>query len=320
MRALPLKYRLRAWWEGYDLSSLRQRANGTTSTAADDDMDDRRRRGAERSFATPNARPAATAIPTPAEATGWTPSMLAAGQIVWGENSLSPRGDSRLQMLTARAGLGQKSRIIHLGAELGGTASLLERGLGCKVIAVETLAEFVAAANGRVQQLEPTDGPTLSKSDFILVDGLAERSEPLSKILRSQSAGLVAGGMLVLRSLVLVDERAAGSSRYRSWVNAEPVRPRLRSSDELTRIMQEARLNVIASTSIADEYAAEVEQSWGDALDRIRALHRDPAGRVLIPTLLSECERWLKRIELVREGVLGVRLITAARRDRSRHI
>jgi cyclopropane fatty-acyl-phospholipid synthase-like methyltransferase len=154
--------------------------------------------------------------------------------------------------------------------------------------------------------------------DLILVDGIAERGEPLATILRNQSAGLVPGGKLVLRSLVLTDERAAGSSRFRDWAAGEPVRPRLRSAEELSRILQEARLSVTGTSSTSDDYAADVEQSWGDALDRIRALHRDPAGRALIPTLLSECERWLRRIELVREGILAVRQITATRHDRNR--
>ena len=82
--------------------------------------------------------------------------------------------------------------------------------------------------------------------------------------------------------------------------------------------MQEAWLTVSASTSTADEYADEIEHAWGAALDRIRTLHRDPTGRVLIPTLLAECERWLKRIELLREGIIGVRQIIATRRDRGR--
>ena len=138
------------------------------------------------------------------------------------------------------------------------------------------------------------------------------------ELLRNQAAGLAAGGRLVLRSLVLANERDAGSARFRDWSAGEPVRPRLRSPEELGRILQEARLTVVSTTATSDAYALEVERTWGDAIDRIRLLHRDPAGRHIIPTMLAECERWQRRIELIRDGVLAVRQYVAKRRDRSR--
>jgi cyclopropane fatty-acyl-phospholipid synthase-like methyltransferase len=166
--------------------------------------------------------------------------------------------------------------------------------------------------------LTPSDGPKLAQADLILVDGVAERSEPLATLLRNQAGGLAQGGQLVLRSLVLCDERAATSARFREWINGEPIRPRLRTSDELTRIVQEARLTIATTSSTSDDYAQDVERLWGDALDRIRALHRDRAGRALIPTLLAEGERWRRRIELIRDGVIGVRQVVARKRDRGR--
>ena len=315
MDAMPIKYRLRAWWEGYDLGELKRILSGRVADPDSGQEEDQpQRRDAVATAPQRRGAPAQEAR----EPSGWTPQLVAAGQIVWGENSLSPRCDAQLKALAAQAGLGMRSRVLHLGAELGGLAAVLERGLGCKVFAAETLPALVAAADGRVALVNPQDDPTLTSADFILVDGIAERGEPLATILRNQSANLAPDGMLVLRSLVLSDDRAAGSARFRDWAAAEPIRPRLRSAEELSRILQEARLTVASSTSTSDDYAADVERCWGNALDRIRALHRDRVGRALIPTLLSECERWLKRVELVREGILGVRQFTATRRDRSR--
>jgi len=314
MEPLPLRHRLRAWWEGYDLAELKR----ILARRQADSFDANSNEAPAVTSAVPPQRRATPMPPEAREPAGWTPQMLAAGQIVWGEHSLSPRRDAQLKTLAANAGIGSRSRVMHLGAELGGTALLLERGLGCKVLAAETQPALIAQSAGRVVLVSPQDEPILAAADFILVDGVAERGEPLATILRNQSAGLAPGGALVLRSLVLTEERAAGSARFRDWAAAEPVRPRLRSTEELSRILQEARLTVTATSSLSDDYAADVEQCWGDALDRIRALHRDPTGRALIPTLLTECERWLKRIELIREGILGVRQISATRRDRNR--
>lgn len=306
--ASPFRQRLRAWWEGYDLTELRRLLS--VRAANEDSVPEARR-------APPPAR-APAAAPKPAEQTGWTADLITASQIVWGEGSLSPRGDSQLRALSARAGLGTRSRVLHLGAELGGIAALLEHGLGCKVVAAETLKPLAEASAGEVAYVRPADPALVDNPDFILVDGLGERGEPLAAILRNQCASLASGGLVVLRSLVNADERHSGSARFRDWAAREPVRPRLRSVEELTRILQEARLAVIVTSDISAEYAAEVEHSWGDAIDRIRALHREPDGQKLIPVLIAEGERWLKRIELIREGAIGVRLLIATRRDHAR--
>jgi cyclopropane fatty-acyl-phospholipid synthase-like methyltransferase len=311
VQRMPFKYRLRAWWEGYDLSELTRIL--TRQPAGDED--DATPPRADLPLAATRAAPATPADTAPQ---GWTPAQIAAAQIVFGEHSLSPRGDAQLRALASAAGLGPRSRILHIGAELGGIASALERGLGCKVVTVETLPALVAAAADRVTLLTPADGPKVSQADLILVDGVAERAEPLATLLRNQAGGLAQGGQLVLRGLVLYDERAATSARFREWANGEPIRPRLRTSDELTRIVQEARLTIATTSSTSDAYAQDVERHWGDALDRIRALHRDPAGRALIPTLLAEGERWRRRIELIRDGVIGVRQVVAHKRDRRR--
>lgn len=312
MKPMPLKYRLRAWWEGYDISEL-GRILSRRAAEAEPALREPAERPAGRT-----QRTAGAIVSKKRDAEGWSAARIAASQIVWGENSLSPRGEALLKSTATRLGLGQRSRILHLGAELGGTGHLLEQGLGCKVLCAETLTELLGAGDGTTRPLAAGDEPLLPGVDFILVDGLAERAEPLATILREQSSGLGPGGTMMLRALVMTDERNATSVRFRTWAENEPVRPRLRSSDELSRILQEARLSVTASASASQEYADEVERCWGDALDRIRALHRDPVGRALIPTLLDEGERWLRRIELIREGVLGVRHFSAVRRDRSR--
>jgi hypothetical protein len=306
--ANPFRQRLRAWWEGYDLTELKR----LLARAANEDSVPEAPR-----VTVPPARASAPAT-RPAEPVGWTPDLITASQIVWGEGSLSPRGDSQLRALSARAGLGARSRVLHLGAELGGIAALIEHGIGCKVVAAETLKPLVDASAGQVTQVRPADSALLADADFILVDGLSERGDPLAAILRNQCASLAPGGLVVVRSLVIADERHAGSARFRDWAAREPVRPRLRSVEELSRVLQEARLAVIVTSDISTDYAAEVEHSWGDAVDRIRALHREADGQKLIPVLLAEGERWLKRIELIREGAIGVRLLIATRRDHAR--
>lgn len=307
----PLRQRLRAWWEGYDLAELKRRL---AARVANEDA-----APSQRPLPHPSPISRAQPVPSqPSDPTSWTPERLAAAQIVWGHGSLTPRGTSQLRALSARAGLGQRGRVLHLGAELGGVASELQSAIGCTVLAAETQKPLADASDGRVRLLRAADSALLSDADFVLVDSLAERGEPLTTLLRSQCETLVPGGQVAVRSLVLTDERQTTSPRYREWADAEPVRPRLRSVETLSRLIEDARLSVVAVSDISTDYAAEVEYSWGGAIDRIRAMHRTAAGQALIPQLLAEGERWLNRIELIREGAIGVRILIATRRDRAR--
>src|SRR3546814_12751169 len=82
-----------------------------------------------------------------------------------------------------------------------------------KVVAAETLKPLAEASAGEVAHVRPADPALVENPDFILVDGLGERGEPLATILRNQCASLAPGGLVVLRSLVKADERHSGDRK-----------------------------------------------------------------------------------------------------------
>src|SRR3546814_2711850 len=55
-----------------------------------------------------------------------------------------------------------------------------------KVVAAETLKPLAEASAGEVAHVRPADPALVENPDFILVDGLGERGEPLATILRNQ--------------------------------------------------------------------------------------------------------------------------------------
>ncbi len=302
---LPFRMRLRAWWDGYDPALLSARM---AQRAVDEE---------ERIDALPPPAALQPEAPSPVEeerAPGWCASRLAAAQLVWGEGSAGPRGEARLRALTPELGLSKASSIVHLGAEMGGTALMLQRGIGCRILPADTLPAFIAASHDRVTAFSQDDGPLATGVDLILVDHLAERGEPLARILRAQAKGLAKNGRLVIRALV----KQGGGTRSEAlsrWMEGEPVRPRLRSADELQRIVQEAGLTLNASRNGSDAYVTEIEQSWRGAVDTVRALHGTGGTAAVSEMLLAEGERWTARTALIADGTLCYREIIASRRS-----
>ncbi len=254
---------------------------------------------------------ARTAAIAPREDFGWTAERLAAAQIIWGKNCLSPRGDTQLYDIARTLTLRSHSRVMHIGAGLGGTADILHRGTGCEVIAADTQQYIAQASSGRVVHVQPQHNTLATSLDLVLVDNVAEHCHQLTTILENQSKGLLENGCLILRSLMFAAKDAARSEEYQAWAAFEPSDPCLRSEDTLVQMLREAGLRVRSSISLADDYAADIEQHWGDALDLIPTFHRDPAKRGLIPVLQAEGKRWLKRLELISEGTLDIRQLVA---------
>jgi hypothetical protein len=312
----PFRARVRAWWRGYDLAELYRRLSRFNSGQVTD-VDERQRPAAVDN----TARQVARRLESPAAsiaAPALTPQYLAATQIIWGNGSIGPCVEARLRDALDGATLGADSRILHLGAGLGGLSERLRQACGGTVVAAETLAALTAVSSGSLHLVDAKSPALVEAADAIIIDGIAERSEPLAAILRSQAAAMKPGATLVVRSLVNLRDSSSANAAVIAWANAEPIPVRLRSTDDISRILQDSGFSIQTTASIADDYTAEVEQKWGEAIERIRLLHRSPQGRDIVPIILADCERWLRRVELIREGAIGVRQIVAHRRGRAR--
>ncbi len=253
----------------------------------------------------------------PATGDGWTEARLTVAQLVWDQGCLGPRDEDGLESVFTRIRPAPTSRIAHIGAELGGMAQNLRDRLGCNVSAFEMEHSMISAApKGAVSLVAPELPPPGGPYDLIIVDGFGDRGERLTDALRKLMPQLTDQGALVLRALVLGNERAIGTDRYRDWISAEPVRLRLRTDAELTRALHEAGYGMRASDDRSLAYVECIERSWAASVDAVRILHRDQRTRELVPTLLQEGERWSARVDLIRSGALGWRQYVVSRRDR----
>ena len=313
--SLPLRYRLRAWWDGIDARALAlQAAEARAGSPAAEPVS---LSLAPRPFETLPTRPRELAPEAP-RATGWVPVRLAAAQLVWGEGHLAPAGEMQLRGLAADMNIAHGSSVLHLGAELGGVAEIMRRGTGCRVLPADTHTEFAEASGNRVTLLTDTSEALASEVDLLLVDHLADRGEPLARILRTQGRSLVRGGHLVIRALTSqLGSSSRKRERMKDWTDREPLRPRLRSAEELKRIVQEAGLVLERMEERSDAYVQEVEAAWRAAVDAVRLLPATEEGRALSDMLLMEGERWSARMALFESGVLSYREIVARRRDGS---
>lgn len=311
---LPIGLRLRAWWEGYDLSRLAPRLarpEGAADAAPEDS-------GVGRTA------PRRVRIPSPHQPhsdggllSSWTNERLTVAQLIWGEHCLGPYDLPAIELVLQRLGEPAKQRVAHLGAELGGAARLLRKQQGCTVSAFEYDPALLAASQlGQVARAAPDTPPASGPYDLIIVDAYADRGERLTDALRRLQPLLSEHGLVQLRALCLVNERNAGTDAYRQWVQAEPIRPRLRTHEEIVRALHEAGLGLRASEDRGSAHVEQIEHAWAMALDGVRVLHRSLRTRPLVPVLIAECERWTARVQLMRSGLIAFRQYVAGRRDK----
>lgn len=311
---LPLRLRLRAWWQGYDPAALSQRL-----------MESRPANAAPRRVAAPNSSTLGAHVGLDAQlspSSDWTDARLAAAQLVWGPGLLGPHNGAATLELTRLLKLRRGMRVVHLGAELGGVARLLERSHACRVTSFENDPQLLAAAAQIGNRVLPFTAEAKAEGrpfHHAVVDGLAHQTGEFAAVMRRLRPLLLDQATVVIRAFIAPSEEAKRSPKLHAWMASERTRLRLMTHEELIACVQQAGFGLRGSEDRASAYVEAVERAWRPAIDLVRSLHDDPGGRPMIPLLLAEGEQWARRLELIREKALGVVRIIAIRRDRPPH-
>lgn len=308
--ALPLRWRLHAWWEGYDADELAKRL------AAEREAKNKPAEPVQSAEATPepDAPQAAEAPHKPY----WNDARLAAAQFVWGEGFVAPFDEANILELAKRLRVDRSHHVIHLCAELGGLNRVLNERFGCTIANLDPQHAFIEAARSlgndvreQLYEVEPGGSPY----DFALIGGLVHGSGQLAKLLRLGYRYLEPQGVIAARIYTLKDERAVTSAHFRQWAAQESLEQQLPSSGEIDGMIQHAGLNLRAKEDCSLHHVELIEQTWTKALSLMRTLQRDETIRHLAPYLLEDAERWRRHVELIRDGTLAIYNIAAVRRE-----
>ena len=125
MVKVPLKWRMKAWWEGYDRDDIRKRlARGEEIDEADLE------RSAEKTKSS-SGNPI-----------GWDENRLESTQIIWGEGYCGPGGPEYVKSMSKLLCMNSNMSVAVIGADLGGPSRVLATKFGAWITGYEESKEL----------------------------------------------------------------------------------------------------------------------------------------------------------------------------------
>jgi SAM-dependent methyltransferase len=301
---VPIKLRLKAWWDGCDVI-VHQR----------------------------KAKPAAIETPTRAvigyrdPERPWETPRVKLAQMLWGEGFSHPGGAEHALRLVKPFGLDPAMTVLDLSSGLGGGPRTLVEHCGVWVTGLEPDREFAEAG----RQLSILAG-VAKKADICVVipEKLDLRAGSIDciicrelfhtvadkpRMLRIIEQALKPRGQFLFTDYMLADREKAGSEPIKAWLEAEPAPVDLWSLDDFTRFLADEKLEVRVTEDVTDDFRRMVIAAWAE-------LTASTTGAALTSELkaclVSELERWTRRIAAFDSGDLRVFRVYALKNASSR--
>lgn len=302
-KKIPLKLRLKAWWEGYDVNDIKEKL------ARNDQQDTQ--------GVTPAKAP--PAVSEDAQRILWDQARVKVAQIVWGEGFCGPGGAENVIAMSKLLALTPKMSALVIGAGLGGPARVLAQQFGVWITGYETNA--VLAEEG----MKMSVGAGLEKKAPILLSDLnnnpvfdrayerAFAKESLFTVEHKKNLIINIFNQLKDDSLFLITDYVIESPESLThpdvieWIRHEPLNPFLVTSATQVKTLEKAGFNIRVNEDITDHYLEMVNEAWETASGVIEMLAQDGEdGRNNMLAILKEAELWNRRTKIMRSGQLKV--------------
>lgn len=304
---VPLKLKLKAWWEGYDSDEVRDAFLAL-------------RGGEEEPEDTPApAAPKKEAKEQPKDDTPvdpWNAQRVNIAQYIWGEGFCGPGGPEHIVAMSKLLALSPKMSMMCLGAGLGGPTRTLADKFGVWVTGYEESEHLVETGNemsikaGMAKKADihhfVADGSSEfdRKFDRALAKEYLFQVKEKQKLLRSTFQAMKPDGLMLITDYVLGNEGAVSSDAYRDWKDSEHGKVYPVTEEELREMVEDAGFSVRVHEDITDQQIQLIASAWAGADKAIAELVKQEDGTAMVDTLLTEAEFWAKRSKLLGDGTL----------------
>jgi ubiquinone/menaquinone biosynthesis C-methylase UbiE len=296
---IPLRLRVKAWWEGHDLELRRRELEKKPILTADKHHKVR--------YEGPDKE--------------WETARIALMQEVWGPGFAGPGGEERILELVKPLGLNPAMSLLELGAGLGGAARIMADHFGVWVSGLEadpplaeagmelsTIAGLAKKAPVNVvdpENLEPQSKAydcVFSKESLFTVKDKDRLFEVIDLTLKDR-------GQMLFTDFVLA-EPDLSSPAIDAWLAAERVTPRPWALEDYAKVLTHHKLDTRISEDITDETRKQITECWANYMSRVDQTSLDDA---MSSALVSEAEMWTRRVKLMEAGDLKVCRILAVK-------
>lgn len=297
---LPLKMRLKAWWDGEELVVRQKPQQG--EAAAD----------------------AAAGEAPPAEAGPlWSPERIALAQEVWGEGLCGPTDSEVILRLIKPVGLTPAMRMLDLGAGLGGSTRIVAKQFGAWVTGLEAdpdlAAEGSKISKGSELSKKATVGPfdpAALKTDEQPYDCIFSKEflfqiEDKKAFLEQLRSLVKEPGHLVFTDYVLPGPGEA-APELAAWNAAEPVKPHPWTLENYVETLQALGFDVRVAEDFTESLKGEITAAWAAYLEAMQ--EKNPCGAAP-PALAFEVGFWMRRVKLLEAGHLKVCRVHAVKKE-----
>jgi cyclopropane fatty-acyl-phospholipid synthase-like methyltransferase len=310
---VPLKLRLKAWWEGYDTDDIKKRLSERTGKPEMDFSDEPK---AER----PKELSAENLDP-------WDAATVDIAQYIWGKGFCGPGGPDYIVSLSKLLALSPEMSMLQIGAGLGGPSRVLVDRFGVWITGFEESEMLVdkgrklakMAGLEKKAQLEQYVPEGFEGFDRKYDRALAKEAlftiEDKSNMIAKIEEKLKPGGLFLMTEYVIGSDAVLGKDKYKEWVVGERRHPYPVLADELVDLLKKHHLQVRVSEDISMQYVDMINQAWAGADEVAAKLAKREDGTMMIQTLMREAEFWTRRKKLLETGDLKLWRIVANKKS-----
>lgn len=297
-KKIPLKWRLTAWWKGYDIDDV---------IALMCRKEQEKNAGKEQP----------PKISEKENKQLWDDTRIRITQMIWGEGFCGPGGRQNVIDMSKLLALSPKMSAMVIGAGLGGPSRVLAQEFGVWINGYERsepLAEEgmkISVTKGLEKKapiihLDLNDNPTFDRtfdrafSKEVLF--LIENKAPLFKIIYDQ---LKEDSLFLISDYIIKDESSLSHPAVVDWIKNEPLEPFPLTADAMINTLEEADFNIRIHEDITDHYLDMINAAWENTEEVIRQIAGDnDSGKKDMIAIQQEAELWKRRTTVLRSGEL----------------
>ncbi len=315
-KKLPLKLRIKAWWEGYDEDEIAAKIK--TKKPADE---------GESKPPSEEASAEEKKEEVEEETGPWTSMRTDVSQLIWGEGYCGPGGKQQIVGMTKLLALNKKMTMLEVGAGMGGPARVLAENFGVWVEGLEQAEKMVEIGNQISEKEGLSKKVSLKAFEEKAFDHLDRKYDRIfSKecffqftqkkvILETLFQNLKPEGLMLITDYTIENEGVVGTEDYRQWRDGEYRRPYPITKKEMETLLKDAGFVVRISEDITDQYLQMISAAWKGADKVIAGLVQEENGTKMIDTLLREAEFWSRRTKMMESGQLKLWRFLGYRRE-----
>lgn len=308
-----LKDRLLAWWEGYDVETLR-RLRGAGQGADGDVM---RAGGGGDHAAVGKGAPGKEAA-SASRAAGmnrsgkplWTATRVQVVEQIWGDGFATPGGTDFIPTLVKPMGLNSSMSVLDLGAGLGGAARAMASTFGAWVTGLEANPVLAEAGMLRshkaglsrqapVQLYNPESFVWNKKVDAVFSKEAFYTVKNKDSLLDVVEANLKPRGHFLFTDYVL-NPAAAGGPLFKGWMATEPLEPDPWTVEQYAAAMAQRNLDIRITEDVSDTHRSLVLTAIQGLVKHLENHSMDHATKVAV---VEEVELWARRVAVLDAGI-----------------